>query len=150
MVGSKFTKLVEKHSEELSRQLALKLHASRRTEGFRRIPLKTLEHDTHVLYCNLSDWLLYRTDEDVRARYNEIGLRRAKEGIAPEEIMWAFTIAKEHIITFLRREAAADNALALFSELEFVMSLTQFFDRAIYFALEAQSQMVLSARKAAG
>ncbi len=105
MVGSRFTKLVEKHSEELSRQLALKLHASSRTKSFHKVPLEDLEQDIDVLYRNLGDWLLYRTEDDVKARYGDIGRL----------------------------------ALALFSELEFVTSLTQFFDRAIYFALEAQA-----------
>lgn len=139
MVGSKFTKLVEKHSDELSRQLAQKLHASSRTKSFHEIPLEDLGRDINVLYQNLGDWLLYRTEEDVKARYREIGQRRAQQRISPQELMWAFTIAKEHIISFLHREAVADGALALFSELEFVTSLTQFFDRAIYFALEAQA-----------
>ena len=139
MIGSKFTKLVEKHSEELSRQLAHKLHASSRTKGFHEIPLKDLENDVHILYHNLGDWLLHRTEDDIHERYRELGKRRALQGISPEELMWAFTVAKEHIIAFLRREAGADSALALFSELEFILTLSQFFDRAIYFALQAQS-----------
>jgi hypothetical protein len=138
MVGSKFTKLVEKNSEELSLQLAHKLHSSSRTKGFHNLPLADLVADVHYLYHNLGDWLLYRTEDDVRSRYAEIGRRRALQQITSEELMWGFTMAKEHIISFLQREAAADNALALFGELEFVMALSQFFDRAIYFALAAQ------------
>ena len=139
MVGSKFTKLVEKHSDELSRELALKLHASSRTKSFHDLPLEDLQRDIDVLYRNLGDWLLYRTEADVKARYGEIGRRRAKQQIAPEELVWAFTLARDHVIAFLHRESVADGALALFSELEFVSSLTQFFDRATYYALEAQS-----------
>jgi hypothetical protein len=56
--------------------------------------------------------------------------------------MWAFTIAREHIIEFLHREAVGDGALALFSELEFISSLTQFFDRAVYHAIAAQSAVL--------
>ncbi len=141
MVGTKFTRLVEKHSEELSRQLAQKLHESPRTEGFRRIPLAVLEHDIHVLYRNLGEWLLHRTERELEARYSDIGRLRAAQQISPEELMWGFTIAKEHIISFLHREAASDDALSLFCELEFVMTLTQFFDRAVYFALKAQTMM---------
>ena len=138
MIGTKFTRLVEKHSDELSRQLAHKLHTSARTKGFHKVPAIELEHDINILYHNLGDWLLHRTESDIQAFYKEIGHRRATQQIEPEEMMWAFTIAKEHIIEFLRREAGADNALALFSELEFIMTLTQFFDRAIYFAVAAQ------------
>ena len=140
MIGSKFTKLVEKHSDQLSRELAHKLHASTRTKGFHTIPVADLQQDIHILYNNLGDWLLSRTEQDIQARYQELGRRRAGQGIAPEELMWAFTVAKEHIIAFLRREAIADSALALFSELEFIMILSQFFDRAIYSALQAQTE----------
>jgi hypothetical protein len=139
MIGSRFTKLVEKHSQQLSRELALKLHASSRTRSFHQVPLEDLQRDIGVLYQNLGDWLLYRTEADVRARYSEIGRRRGEQGIPPEELLWAFTIAREHIIDFLRGEAIGDNALVLFSELEFVSTLTQFFDRAVYHAIAAQS-----------
>ena len=142
MVGSRFTKLVEKHSEELSRELALKLHASSRTRSFHDVPLDDLQRDIGVLYQNLGDWLLYRTEADVRARYSEIGRRRAEQGIPPEELMWAFTVAREHIIEFLHREAVGNGALALFSELAFISSLTQFFDRAVYHAIAAQSAVL--------
>jgi hypothetical protein len=142
MIGSKFTKLVEAHSDELSRELALKLHASSRTKSFHDIPLEDLQRDIGVLYHNLGDWLLYRTEEDVKARYGEIGRRRAEQGIPAEELMWGFTIAREHIIAFLHREAIGDGALALFSEMEFISSLTQFFDRAIYYAIAAQSAVL--------
>ncbi len=142
MLGSKFTQLVEKHSDELSRQLALKLHASPRTQSFHKLPLSDLEKDINVLYRNLGDWLLHRTEDEIQARYKEIGRRRAAQNIAPEEMMWAFTMAKEHIIDFLRDEAGADSALALFSELEFVLTLMQFFDRAVYVALAAQRSAV--------
>lgn len=138
MLGSKFTRLVEKHSDELSKQLAHKLHTSTRTKGFHNVPLAELEHDINVLYRNLGDWLLHRTESDIQAFYKEIGKRRAAQKIPSEEMMWAFTMAKEHIIDFLRREAGADNALALFAEIEFILTLTQFFDRAIYFAVSAQ------------
>jgi len=139
MVGSKFTKLVEKHSEELSRELVLKLQSSSRTKSFHDIPMEELKLDVDVLYRNLGDWLLYRTEADVKARYGDIGRRRAQQQIAPEQLVWAFMLAREHVITFLHRESLGDGALALFSELEFVLTLTQFFDRAIYYALEAQS-----------
>ncbi len=142
MVGSRFTKLVEKHSEELSRELALKLHASSRTKSFHEIPLEDLQRDVGVLYHNLGDWLLDRTEEDVKARYREIGRLRAEQGIPPEELMWGFVIAREHVIAFLHREAIGDGALALFSELEFISSLTQFFDRAAYHAIAAQSAVL--------
>lgn len=142
MVGSRFTKLVEKHSDELSGELARKLHASSRTKSFHEIPLEDLQRDIDVLYHNLGDWLLYRTEDDVKARYGEIGRRRAEQGIPPEELMWAFTIAREHIIAFLHREAVGDGALALFSELEFISSLTQFFDRAVYHAIAGQSAVL--------
>jgi hypothetical protein len=142
MIGSRFTKLVEAHSEELSRELALKLHASSRTKSLHEVPLEDLQRDIDVLYHNLGEWLLYRTEADVKARYSEIGRRRAEQGIPPEELMWGFTIAREHIIAFLHREAIGDSALALFSELEFISSLTQFFDRAVYYAIAAQAAVL--------
>lgn len=122
--------------------MALKIHASPRLPSFHNVSLEDLQEAIGVLYHNLGDWLLYRTEADVKARYSEIGRRRAEQGIPPEELLWSFTIAREHIIEFLHRQAIGDSALALFSELEFISSLTQFFDRAIYYAIAAESAVV--------
>jgi len=139
MIGLKFARLIEKHSQRLSEGLARKLRTSERTEGFRRIPEQELAHDIGRLYANLADWIGMRTEEDVEKRYRELGRHRAEQGIPAEELMWALILGKEHLWHFLQRESTADGALELFGELDFLLSLEQFFDRAMYHSMMGHS-----------
>jgi hypothetical protein len=56
-----------------------------------------------------------------------------------EEFTWAVILAKEHLWNFLQREAMADQAFQLLSELDFLLLLEQFFDRALYYGISAYS-----------
>jgi hypothetical protein len=76
-----------------------------------------------------------RTELDIRQYYTKLGLRRAEQGVPIDQFIWAMVLAKEQLWLFMQREAMAEGALELVSELEFVLALEQFFDRAMYYAV---------------
>ena len=80
MLGIKFARLIEKHSESLGKTLVDKLRNSGRTDSFRSISEHELLHDVQVLYRNLSDWLMTRTEFDIQEYYTKVGMRRAEQG----------------------------------------------------------------------
>jgi hypothetical protein len=43
-------------------------------------------------------------------------------------------VGKEHLFAFLQREGFAEGVVQLYSELELLQLLDQFFDRALYYA----------------
>jgi len=135
MLGIKFARLIEKHSESLGKQLVEKLRNSGRTDSFRSIAEHELLHDIQVLYHNLSDWLMTRTELDIKQYYTKLGIRRAEQRVPIDQFIWAMVLAKEQLWLFMQREAMAEGALELVSELEFVLALEQFFDRALYYAV---------------
>jgi hypothetical protein len=137
MLGMRFAKLIECHSVELAEGLVLKLQSANRTEAYRNIPASELQSQLQNLYRNLSLWLTAKPESEIKRRYQEIGTRRAEQGVPVEEFAWALMIAKEHVWHFLQREAMADQAMQLQSELDFVLSLDQFFDRALYYGIRA-------------
>lgn len=140
MLGIRFAKLIERHSEQLAKELVMQLHSSDRTRSYRSIPAAQLQHQLEDLYQNLSLWLTTKTENEIEHRYRELGLRRADQGVPVEEFIWAVIIAKEHLWSFLQREAMADQALQLLGELDFLLLLEQFFDRALYFSVSAYSK----------
>lgn len=140
MLGLRFAKLIERHSEQLSQGLVIKLHSSERTRSYRNIPATQLQLQLGDLYQNLSLWLTTKTESEIANRYRELGLRRAEQGVPIEEFTWAVIIAKEHLWNFLQREAMADQALQLLGELDFLLLLEQFFDRALYHSVSAYSK----------
>lgn len=137
MLGIHFAKLIERHSQQLAAGLVTQLQSSDRTQSYRKVPKEQLQRQLQDLYENLSLWLTTKTDSEIELRYRELGQRRSQEGVPLEEFTWAVILGKEHLWRFLQREAMADHALQLLSELDFVLLLDQFFDRALYYAVRS-------------
>jgi len=142
MLGSQYSKLIERHSEELADGLVRKLQTSERTEAYREIHAEELKEAELDIYQHLGEWLESKTEVEVHQRYTELGRRRAQQGTPLAQVVWAMVISKEHLWTFLEREALADTAVQLVSELAFILALEQFFDRAMYFTIAAYSESV--------
>ena len=143
MLALKLVRLVEKHSETLSRDLAGQIQNSERTSDFRKIPPAALERAAVEVYRNLGEWLLQKTETDIAARFRSIAALRASEGISLHQLIWALMMTRDYLLNFLRRQAFADSIVELHGELELDQLLNQFFDRAVYHAVlgyQAQPQ----------
>lgn len=135
MLGVRLVRLIEKHSEALARGLAEQIQKSDRTPAFRTIPIQELRLAATDVYSNLGEWLLRKTESDIARRFKTVGKQRSDQGIALEQFVWALMLTRDHLWHFLRREAFADNIVELHAELELQQLLSQFFDRAIYYAM---------------
>lgn len=135
MVTLRLVRLIERHSEELVQGLAEQIYTSERTCDFRKIPPAELGLAAAEVYRNLGEWLLQKTEEDIKTRFGSIAARRAAEGIGLHQFVWALVISRDHLWNFLQREAFASNVVELYGELELYQMLTQFFDRAVYYGI---------------
>lgn len=140
MLGMKLVRLIERHSEVLSRGLAEQIRKSERTSDFRKIPAEDLRLAATEVYRNLGEWLLQKTEVDVAGRFKAIAARRAEEGISLHQFVWALMLTRDHLFQFLRREAFADTIVELHGELELHQLLNQFFDRAVYYGIVGYEQ----------
>lgn len=134
MVANRLVRLIESHSEELADSLIKKQLTSERTTAYRNIPVPELKAAVLEVYTNLGDWLMSKTESDIELRYRELGARRLSQGVPFSQFMSSMLLTKEHLWAFLRRESISDGALQLYGELEFLQTLTNFYDRAIYYA----------------
>jgi hypothetical protein len=135
MVGARLVHLIENHSQILAAGLTEKLRQSERTSDFCKIPPEDLRRATEEVYCNLGEWLLTKTERDIEKRFRAVAARRAEEGVALHQFVWALIISRNYLWKYLREEAFADSVLQLYDELEMQQLLNQFFDRALYFSV---------------
>jgi hypothetical protein len=135
MLSIHFARLIENHSESLAEGLVRRIQSSERTSAYRNIPTDTLKRQIQEVYENLSVWLTSKTEAEIEARYSEVGRARARGGVPVAQFTWALIMSKEYLWQFLLREAMADQAMQLLSELDFLLLLEQFFDRAIYYGV---------------
>ena len=134
MLAIRLVRLIENHSQQLSRGLTEKVWNSPKCSDLHKVPADEFQARTHEIYKNLSDWLMNKTEADVERRYTELGARRASQGVAFSHFVWAVTATKEYVRDFVQREGLADSAMELHGELEMLQLLDQFFDRALYYA----------------
>ena len=134
MLAVKLVKLIESHSDQLSRELSEKVWSSPRCSDLHKVPADELQARTREIYRNLSDSLLEKTEAELEQRYTELGARRAEQGVAYSHFHWALTATKEHLRAFVQREGLSDSAMDLHGELELMHMLGKFFDRALYYA----------------
>jgi hypothetical protein len=140
MLGIKLVRLIEKHSENIAEGLTTRLRTSERTQAYCKLPEEELRVAGISLYAHLEEWLLTKTESDVERYFRDVGSRRATEGIPSSQMAWALMMSKTQLWAFVYREAAAEKALELYSELEFLETLDRFFDRAVYYALVGHEQ----------
>jgi hypothetical protein len=140
MLGMRLVRLIEAHSDVLSRGLADQIQASERTASFRQIPRDDLQRRAEEVYRHLGEWLLQKTEKEIEHRFMNIARERAAEGIPLHQYVWALMLTRDYLWRFLRQQAYADNIFELYGELDVLQLLTQFFDRAVYFAVLGYEQ----------
>jgi hypothetical protein len=134
MLSLRLVRLIEEHSEELANDLIDRLRHSSRTVDYFKVPDDELRRGAGEIYRHLGDWLLNKTETDVEYRYTQVGMKRAEQGVAMSDFVWALIITKENLWRFLQFYGLAERMLDLYGELEFVQLVDQFFDRAMYYA----------------
>jgi len=135
MFAIKLVQLIEAHADSLSEGLTRKLKSSERCqELFLKVPSDELQRRTHEIYRNLSDWLQTKTESEIEERYVGLGIRRARQGVAFSDFLWAINTTREYLWEFLQRQGLLEEPVEFFGELELFHSLERFFDRVLYFA----------------
>jgi alpha-amylase/alpha-mannosidase (GH57 family) len=140
MLAIRLVRLIENHSEQLSRELSEKVWNSPRCSDLHKVPATELEARTREIYRNLSDWLMDKTEAEVERRYTELGAARAEQGVAYSHFVWAIISTKEHVRAFVQREGLSESAMELHGELELLHLLSQFFDLVLYYAAVGYEQ----------
>ena len=69
-----------------------------------------------------------------------MGERRASQGVALSGFCWAVAVTKEHLWEFLERQGFRRGPVEIYTEMELLRLLDQFFDRALCFATAGHEQ----------
>lgn len=135
LLAYRLVRLIEAHSEELAASLLEEVTHSEKTAAYvTQVPPEELRSRTHEIYKNLGEWLLGKTESEVERRYQEIGARRAAQGVPRTQLISSLIMTKDTVWEFLLKEAGIEWPVEVFGELELLQLLDQFFDRAIYYA----------------
>ena len=135
MIALRFVHLIESHSDLLAENLLHKLQYSERSADLRKVPEAEIRERVYAIYRNLSDWLLNKTDADIKRIYMHLGHRRASQGVSMSSLCWSIMMTEENLWDFLENQGLRESPLDILGNLELLRLLDQFYDRAIYYAI---------------
>ena len=143
MLAIRLVRLIECHADRLSDSLTQRLKNDPHCADLRKVPPEELRARSYEIYHNLADWLLYKTEHELERVYTEVGVRRARQGVAFSHMLYAITATKEQLWKFLQDEGVVTKPVELFAEMELFRLLDQFFDKALFY-LAASYESVLA------
>ena len=141
----RLVRLIETHADRLAHGLQHKFQHVKHCDDLRKVPAAELKDRSYEIYRNLSDWLTAKSEAEIEHRYVALGQRRASQGVALSNVLWAITTTKEHLWEFLDSEGFAEKPVELFGELELLHRIEMFFDRALYYVAVGYEKAAKSA-----
>jgi len=136
MIAPRLVRLIETHSEELTRGLFDRLERDARLPDLKKIPQGEFYQRVHEVYEHLGEWLLNKTESDIEERYRVIGKRRAAQGVALSQVVLGILTVKEHLWEYLKNEGMVERPIELMQEMELIQLVEQFFDRAVFYTAQ--------------
>jgi hypothetical protein len=135
LLAYRLVRLIEAHCDQLAGALLERVQSSEKTTAYvTQVPPQELRARAREVYQNLGEWLLGKTEAEVESRYQQIGARRAAQGVPLTQLISSLVLTKDTLWEFLLKEAGVGRPVEVFGELELLQLLDQFFDRAIYYA----------------
>ena len=148
MLAYRLVRLIETHSDGLAAGLLKRVQQSELAQDYAKVLAQDLERRVYEIYRHLGDWLLGKSEFDIKERYREIGARRAEQQVPLSQLIWVIVLTKENLWEYLKHEAGMERPAEVFGELEMLQLLDQFFDRAIFYASQGYEEACMRARAA--
>jgi len=145
MLALRLVRMIEAHSEELSKRLVQRIRESHYITAYNKLDDDELREVAAEVYTHLGAWLMERTEKDIEGFFSRRAAKRARQGIPLSDFVWALMITKETLWRYVQLNAPMEHAFEVFGELELVQAIDQFFDRAIYYATRAYQENVAAA-----
>ena len=124
------------NAERMSEEVIQKIRNSERcSQLVLAVPAEQQKRSTLDIYRDLTAWLGTESDKTIEQRYGSLGMLRAQQGVPFSNLYWAICIAHEHLWGYMQQECLLDEPVEFWGGVILLRSLTQFFDRALYFAL---------------
>jgi hypothetical protein len=133
MLALRLVRLIESHADQLSREFIQRLKHDSRSSDLEKIPQEELIQRSYDVYRHLSEWVLQKSEHELKHTYRELGVRRAAQGVALSQVLWAILSTKELLWKFLQDESVVTSPVELYGEMELFRLVDQFFDKALYY-----------------
>ena len=104
MVALRLLRLIETQSDEITTNVATKIHMSARRIDVQEVPKFELLIFVRDLLQNLKEWLLNNTKTEIETHYRDMGARLTAKEVPLAPTCWIVVITKEHLWRYLQEQ----------------------------------------------
>lgn len=132
MLSYRLIERIEQNWESLAQGVIADLQSDTRTPHYRELADAEIVERAQDLARNLGFWLTRGSHVPLAARYEDLGRRRAAEGVPLYEVIRKLQLLKRRLMGFAREQNLDQSALEIHAENELHQAIDQFFDEVIY------------------
>ena len=131
MVSKRLIDSIEQNAHRLAQDLVESLRQDPHVPAYNALSDQQYQGVVLDLYGHLGQWLSSRSGHKLEVTYERKGRERFHGGIPLEQILYSLTHTKQNLLDFITRglPGAGDERDL---ELQLVLSVSEFFDRALY------------------
>ena len=148
MISRRLVQAIEKEAHKLAVDLVASVRQDRRAAAYENLSDQQFEGVVLDLYSNLGQWLHSRTWHRLKTVYERKGRERFHGDIPLDQLIFSLTRTKTLLLDFIRGSIEGD-ASERDMEMELILSVCEFFDRAIYHTIHGYEDARRSAAQAA-
>ncbi len=146
MISRALVKQIEANADKLAMDVVEAVKHDRRAEFYHSMSDNKYHKLVHDLYKHLGSWLQSHTWRRLRTSYERKGRDRFHDGMPLDQLVFALTQTKATLIEFVRGSIEGDSSERDL-ELELLLAISAFFDRAIYHTVRGFEDARLTALK---
>ena len=140
---------VEGNWERIAARTIDEIHRDQRLPHMRELPEAELREWSRGILTSLPIWPAALGEEGLADRYERLGQERFRESVPVHEAIRSLHHLKHKLIVFVREECFPQNALDLYSQIEFEHRTSMFFDQLMYHVARCHDEARQSVHQAA-
>jgi hypothetical protein len=141
MRAPKLVQVMKDKSDAMASELVVKIRASAKCRDLQvRVSESEQKQYAREIYQDLTEWLVNKTDSVLAQRYVALGRHRASQDVPVSNLFCAVTIAHESLWNYMQQECLHEDPVEFWGGVILLRSLSDFFDRVVYFALIGYEQ----------
>lgn len=128
MLANRLLVSIETDWEKIAGDVIKQLRKDQAAGFYRNLPEREIKERAHELVKNLGYWLDSQNDQALRSRYEELGRKRFREGVALDEVQYKIMLIKRKIRSHAMDLNLDAGPLQLHQELELLRKMAHCFD----------------------
>src|SRR3954469_10993003 len=128
MLSGKLVRLIESRWEEIIAGVISRIRRQPEAEHYRSCVEPELREWGGILLQNLGQWLTADREDEIAARYEELGRLRYQSGIPAHESVHVLCVLRQRVLDFVEENVYTKTSLELYGQEELDRRLGRFFD----------------------